>query len=701
MRSTLKQAIAAAAVAVLVLSGSIYWTMTEQPSDDGTPGDDGNIPTNPPLIIPPVSHAGGYFALTFTDPVYTPDSYTYTLLLSLDGVRYYEAVSSELEITNLQANFLRENGLVGLSTDEGFPYFYDAYDNIVDRGLPVFVTSDMMLDAYHLVFEGMLMQLEQDRLFDEALNMSLALMLRSDLQRAQLPAEHQSLAELNVAFFGVALRLLDPNATIPAYAEQDVQQVIALIDAAQGQESVLAFHKEEDFTQYKPRSHYTRTEELKQYFKAMMWYGRRTFWGNYDDETQRALLIAYAMRDDTTAPAAHGRMSAAIDFIVGTPDDLTWSEYVDVADQKLGHLGPDYSALFDTALLDAFQARMKELRPPQIQSDASAPGNWVWGLRVFGQRFVLDSYIFQNCVYSKVPTRFLPSGLDVMAVLGSEEAWEREPLAQHAPELETQLKELSSEVSGMGAAVWNQSLYWAWLHTLKSLHNDTDAEGYPAFMRTDAWDAKELNTQLASWTQLTHDTLLYRKQSYSEYTAIPPTPELVYVEPVPELYSRMEDMVTSTLDGLRGLGLLTLGIESGLENLAEVLGALERVALAELSRTEPAKDDLQTAMYSHERIKFQMPGSDGEDMLKTVLVSDVHTDLNSGRCLEEGVGYVRYMVAVVPTKDGPAACVGAVFVHHEFAWPLLEGRLTDEQWKAMLDGGTAPSPAQWALDFMR
>jgi hypothetical protein len=688
-------------VAALVLSGTAYWTANDDGDDGGAPGEDGSPPTNPPVILPPVSHAGGYFALTFTDPVYSPSSLTYPLPLSLDGVRYYDDVSSALSITGAQASFLRANGLVGLSTGEVFPYFYDAYDRIVDQGLPVLVTSDMMLDAYHLMFEGMLMQLEQDRLFEEALNMSKALMLRSDLQRAQLPSEHQPLAELNVAFFGAALRLLDPNATVPTYVEQDVQRIIALIDAAQGQETVLGFHKEEDFTQYKPRGHYTRTEELEQYFKAMMWYGRRTFWGKHDDETQRALLIAYAMRDEGAARAAHGRLSAAIDFIVGTPDDLTWTEYLEVADQKFGSLDGDYAPMFDTARLDAFQARMQELRPPQIQSDMSRPEDWVWGLRVFGQRFVLDSYIFQNCVYSKVPKRFLPSGLDVMAVLGSKEAWEREPLTEHAPELEQQLKELSSEVPDKNASVWNQSLYWAWLHTLRALHNDTDAEGYPAFMRTDAWDSKELNTQLASWTQLTHDTLLYRKQSYSEYISLPPTPELVYVEPVPELYSRMEDMVSSTIDGLRGLGLLTSGIEAGLGSLADVLGCLERVALAELSATEASKEDLRTAMYAHERIRFQMPGSDGEDLLKTVLVSDVHTDLYSGRCLEEGVGYVRYMVAVVPTRDGPAACVGAVFVHHEFAWPLSEGRLTDEDWKAMLDGGTAPAPAAWAQDFIR
>jgi hypothetical protein len=41
-----------------------------------------------------------------------------------------------------------------------------------------------------------------------------------------------------------------------------------------------------------------------------------------------------------------------------------------------------------------------------------------------------------------------------------------------------------------------------------------------------------------------------------------------------------------------------------------------------------------------------------------------------------------------------------VFEHHEFAQPLSAGRLTDEEWQAMLEGGTAPAMAPWARDFM-
>ena len=52
----------------------------------------------------------------------------------------------------------------------------------------------------------------------------------------------------------------------------------------------------EDYSQYIPRGHYTRSEELKKYFKAMMWYGRLTFRLLDDFETRRALLLIQALR---------------------------------------------------------------------------------------------------------------------------------------------------------------------------------------------------------------------------------------------------------------------------------------------------------------------------------------------------------------------------------------------------------------------
>jgi hypothetical protein len=224
-------------------------------------------------------------------------------------------------------------------------------------------------------------------------------------------------------------------------------------------------------------------------------------------------------------------------------------------------------------------------------------------------------------------------------------------------------------------------------------------------MGTDAWRAKQLNTQLASWTQLTHDTLLYRKQSYTYSSGTSPFTNFTYVEPVPELYSRLGDMVNATIVGLRTLSMLSEEVEEKLIDFEAILGSLERVAVCELTGTEAGQEDLMACRKAYEVTKWEVPDGnwpprEGEFFeAKTVVVSDVHTDPNSGMCLEEGVGYVAFIVVVVPSEHGLVACVGPVFQHYEFTQPMSE-RLTDEEWKAMLEDGTAPEPAPWAKDFM-
>jgi hypothetical protein len=363
-------------------------------------------------------------------------------------------------------------------------------------------------------------------------------------------------------------------------------------------------------------------------------------------------------------------------------------------------MDPPFAPMFDDEKLDELQEVLKNLRPPKISSDVVLPEERVWGMRVFGQRYVPDSYIFQECVFSRVPTRYMPTCLDVMAVMGSEEAWEREDMETHAPALENQLASLREEFDGYPDHVWNSTLYWSWLHTLRSLHESSSDERAPAFMQTAAWSAKELNTQAASWTQLTHDTILYRKQSYTELGSVPQPSDVVYVEPVPELYSRLGDMVRATERGLQHLEMGTDRAFGKLDLLGDTLVILERVAVAELEGKAPKGSDVSSLRTFYRTLESLNDMGDDEEDTKTVLVSDVHTDPNSGTCLQEGVGYVRFMVVAVKTPDGVYASVGAVFEHYEFTQPLSEGRLTDEEWTSMLENGTAPDPAPWAQDFI-
>lgn len=116
-----------------------------------------------------------------------------------------------------------------------------------------------------------------------------------------------------------------------------------------------------------PRGHYTRSETLKRYFRAMMWYGEMTFRLDDDFETRRALLVVQALR---SAQASDGRSAVELwqniydptVFIVGKADDLGYHEYGAIMDQVFGP-NPDPMALADETLFAEFKQAKRKICP--------------------------------------------------------------------------------------------------------------------------------------------------------------------------------------------------------------------------------------------------------------------------------------------------------------------------------------------------
>ncbi len=102
-----------------------------------------------------------------------------------------------------------------------------------------------------------------------------------------------------------------------------------------------------------------------------------------------------------------------------------------------------------------------------------------------------------------------------------------------------------------GAAAWTSNLYMDWLGTLRELSAPLTDAKYPQALRTRAWAMKSLNTQLASWSQLRHDTILYAKQSYTAGGACS-FPALL-VEPHPTFWTRAREMVERTSQAISSL----------------------------------------------------------------------------------------------------------------------------------------------------
>ncbi len=708
---------------------------------------------------------GGFYLPT--EGQVTPDAPGYTLPLDLATVTGHEQIESILAFRSGNANeaaaLFEQHGFVivgyGDCDDIAVPY-----ENLTESGVPVFVTSDTLLHLYHIQFDETLKTIEEETFYGDIGVLTEMLLADALVAYDSYSDDLKEAARRNVAYLAVARKLLDPAAAVPALVSDAVAGELAKIDAHGGFAASDIFLYEEDYSQYVPRGHYTRSETLERYFRALMWYGRMAFLMKGSDIPGDALLSAHDARIQTLQAvmlalaidtAASGEQSAraiwdriydVTSFYVGLADDLTPYEYLEVANRLFGN-GFSLALLEDEATFFDLKSELALLRSPQIYGGTgrifvpppvtsetlNQTLRQTKGMRLFGQRFVPDSYMLQRLVFSQVQdytgdrnpppfsygstggrfARCYPRGLDVMAILGSAEA--RSILIEEGDteyvDYETRYAELAEEFASFDEEAWNRNLYWSWLYALKALVVEFP-EGYPNFMRTDAWERKELNAALASWTQLRHDTILYAKQSYGEEESEPPE-VMGYVEPVPEFYGRLLALASMTRRGLVSLEAISPEAEARMSYFEDTLERLIAISNKELLNLPLSFEDYEYIKYFGGVIEWltlgdsEGEGGEGEGEgesnpgAETTLVADVHTHSAESTVVEEGVGYVELMLTAFSAPSGEIRyAAGPVLSYYEFKQPMAD-RLTDEAWCMLLDSPECPARPLWFQGLRR
>ncbi|MEN9581479.1 MAG: hypothetical protein RJA70_4488, partial [Pseudomonadota bacterium] len=244
--------------------------------------------------------------------------------------------------------------------------------------------------------------------------------------------------------------------------------------------------------------------------------------------------------------------------------------------------------------------------------------------------------------------------------------------------------------------------YTRWLGALRSLSaSETAAKsGIP---QTAAWHNRILSSQLGSWAQLRHDTILYVKQSYSTGAGCD-FPD-AYVDPYPEFYARLGSLaeaVSVTASTLPDSALeLKNQTSAWAQNFKAVTSKLEAMAKNQLTGAPHSQELLDfvndAVKWEEQQICGQVTRSELAGWyLKLHLnehaafeydptVADVHTQPTDeagndvGRVLHVGTGTPRLMVVTAETCSGPRAYAGLAFSYGEHVTKDWE-RLTDDEW---------------------
>jgi len=711
----------------------------------------GNLPTNPQINQDERAYLSRYEDMCAQFDNMSPQQFiamyppnkAYTAKIDPKNCLYYDTMVSTFSMSADQLVALKANGFVIQKNAAADVYsgFGLTFQNVLKHDLPVFFTADALLDPLYRTYDDMLKNMETGKLIPamhDILQKTMAqLQIVKSLHKNQA-AWDSTLLDAEV-YLSVASTLL--NEIAPVSSDQAVvNNVNRIIAAIKGQEfqfgfSLFGLAKPMDFTQFVPRGHYTCDPPgsatpcpLADYFKCMMWLGRADCAFVIDSLRQfKDFMLVYDCMDKAGVLPELADFNSVITFFVGDMDGLG-AEGVTAFEKQAGPcpaldslIAIDQVALNfkKSLLLDGCGNQFILSQAMWKDPDASRPALPSIA-QISGQRFILDSYLLGHTVEAYVKGRNVPKLEEVAFCLGNNAG-----LGVVGPDLtaytsvQGDCKPLSSRLGAMRTLFdqypyWSHNLYTNWLDALRELSNPLPNE-VPAVMQSANWQIKQMNTQLASWAELRHNTLLYAKQSYTmSASCFYPTG---YVEPYPRFYRKVGALMTALGNAMKSVtaGYQTVNFDAwkgitdtlaliseqelrGEAISAENLAFLNRMLIANpigMCGSPPYKG-WYTSLYS--------TGWSGCSQAKPC-IADVHTIppseiTPSDIVLHAGTGTAYTMIIMCSTNDSCGTLfAGPVSSFYQYNVSPM-ARKTDAEWLTIL-GNDSPKQPAWIEQFKK
>ncbi len=486
---------------------------------------------------------------------------------SWETALYHDSLKIKFGLTDDEISLIKKNGFVVTSRLRGESFgaqFLDVYL----KDMPVFVSTDAILHAFHSSYDRILKDIELKILIPQITTFLNSLHNQlPDLANAykQYPQIRQMINDVDV-YLTIPRKLLDPE--VSAVFPENETEVDRLMEFIAGETLVQTnifseMPRKIDFSQFKPRGHYTDPYNtiLADYFKAMIWLGKIEIYlippRSLDikptfADMQRQIIDASLIQElvNNSEKETFDEIEKIISYFVGEQDNVTLTN-LDELKESLPYSSP--VDLLDSLKIIQFQDHLalqpyaqQRILSQVLMNDPMNPDSIIpaSSFLLFGQRFIIDSYVTGNVVWDRVKSlRMLPNTMDILFALGNDAAAHLlQPELnefQYAPNLAS----LRYLISSYDRGFWFSTIYNMWLMAIRQLNPPADRTSLPEFMQTAAWWQQKMNTQLASWTELRHDNLLYAKQSYTGgVTCYYP---YSFVEPIPEFYNTLR--IASTM----------------------------------------------------------------------------------------------------------------------------------------------------------
>lgn len=486
----------------------------------------------------------------------------------------------------------------------------------------------------------------------------------------------------------------------------DLRSELELIRAAEGLKPSPVLGRLVDYGELKPRGHYTSSPAMSRYFVAFKYLTG----------------LAGELESPEGAPVE-------VPVPRRTPDP-----------DELNKLGAEAKARA-RSWVEAYEVFIPHGRSPLAMRDEQLPippyAKHPRPLtRIFPLAWGFDNEVLVSTVYHQFwpkpeqitgpgGERLTPSGLDIASASGSGFATRLLSKDMEAyPPLRTVLEDLTARWrKNLGDAQARGNLYDRWMDALAVQWADGVAPPDPGRSR-ELWDAKRLQTGLASWATLRHATVLVNERTAAEcgegaFEPIVLTPPRGYVEPDPHTFHALaglfrsmvhrvqswkvhpEGTIPADKDGAREA--LKAGISRRLEQTAAKAELFEKMARKEMAGESLTGAEYEEILYvgriaEHHFLIFKSLANEEFALSEPDPIPKI-ADVSGGGpfrlpYLMAAVGSPMEWNQIVPYFGRKEMVKGAVYSYYEFVSQVL---MDDKDWIKALP--TQPRP-DWISPFI-
>ncbi len=622
-----------------------------------------------------------------------------------NGLKFYNA---DLVVNKRQYDSLPQGVMEDLAkqnfsiVSQGYKLPFYIYEKNVYTSYPHYITTDLMLYVLHKYWSFVLPEIEKNKMSKDL--REILVDISTELEKFT-PGKYSDAVYWASAFIAIAAAAQgDTTFIVPREFTDLYKDEKRKIKAASGKPSFIP-NELLSYEELKPVGNYANDKTLRYYYKAFKWLSINGI--NIDDDLQLRgfLILAYVIKNNSQLYSKFVDYVTTYEKIAGPEDNLSMSDLLKLVDTS------DLDKLLSDENLAQIRQKLKNNHKERIKTVVGKSFKSVMPdvtrLYFFSSTYSIGGYIFSKLVHvdyghpvgtpvdsSKRP---FPRSLDVPAVFGNKTAeniiLNEYKDAQRWPEYLPRLRELQKEFANFND--WDDNYGYKALQTALAASGQQD--NYPDFMKSDAYNRKELNTTLASWTHIKHDLTLYQeKPSAAECgdggEGPPPPTYFCYVEPNVAFWKTYLELI----DWLKGFSNdVPQKYGQVLKDIEDLAKDLLEVSEKELNNEYTNTENLEYIGGRIERMILALMGTDiWPDRERTMaIVASVYGRWKDGKTtyLNVAVGNADDIYVLVPINGAYYITRGAVFSFYEFKGSIM----TDEQWRQMLENNQAPQRPEW------